>query len=129
MPDVDGTTLAQFGTDENGMGIDVGDVDNDGWLDVFVTAIFDPLQSCQTGNCGWGYSGNRLYRYAGSRVFQDWTDLMGCATAAGAGVRGFSTMTTTDIWTSTWRIPVPIPTFCIAITATKPLPMSPVPRV
>lgn len=46
-------------SDENGMGNVVGDYDNDGDLDWFVTSIFDPGGSAE-GN--WGVTGNRLYR-------------------------------------------------------------------
>lgn len=46
-------------TDENGMGSAVGDYDNDGDLDWFVTSIFDP-NGVAEGH--WGTTGNRLYR-------------------------------------------------------------------
>jgi len=59
-------------SDENGMGAAVGDVDNDGDLDWFVSSIHDP-----TGAEGfWGVSGNRLYRNDGG-VFSDATDFAG----------------------------------------------------
>jgi len=73
----DGNPGSGFGIDENGMGLALGDVDGDGFLDVFITSIFDPSQSCETAGCYWGYSGNRLYRYAGNRQFEDWTDAKG----------------------------------------------------
>ncbi len=50
-------------TDRNGMGASVGDYDNDGDLDWFVTAI-----------AGQGIDGNRLYRNRGDGVFDDVTD-------------------------------------------------------
>jgi len=55
-------------TDENGMGAAVGDYDNDGDLDWFVTSIFD-----KDGNAegSWGITGNRLYRNDGQGNFQD----------------------------------------------------------
>ncbi|MCP5058521.1 MAG: CRTAC1 family protein [bacterium] len=73
----DGTGAAGVGGDENGMGSAFGDYDGDGDLDWFVTSIHDPAQTCETQNCNWGYSGNRLYRYDGSRSFSDATDAAG----------------------------------------------------
>lgn len=70
----DGTALANVGTDENGMGSAVGDYDGDGLLDWFVTSIHD--ESCIYG-CGWGSTGNRLYRNQGGRRFSDYTDVAG----------------------------------------------------
>ena len=70
----DGTLAAGVGTDENGMGSTFGDFDLDGDLDWFVTSIFDPDESCEIVNCNWGYTGNRLYRNDGGRVFSDATD-------------------------------------------------------
>ncbi len=57
-------------TDENGMGAAVGDYDNDGDLDWFVSSIWDPDFEAE-GN--WGISGNRLYRNTGNGVFEDVT--------------------------------------------------------
>ncbi len=76
----DGTVAAGVGTDENGMGHTVGDYDGDGLLDWFVTAIFDPNDSCETvpgAMCFWGDTGNRLFRNEGGRVFSDQTDAAG----------------------------------------------------
>jgi len=75
-----GTTSAQVGTDENGMGSTFGDFDGDGDLDWFVTSIYDPAPLCDPNNpdlCVWGYTGNRLYRYDGNRTFSDATDAAG----------------------------------------------------
>ncbi|MFN3202690.1 MAG: CRTAC1 family protein [Bradymonadia bacterium] len=76
---VDTTEASQVGTDENGMGAALGDYDNDGDLDWFVTSISDENETCDgEGNrCFWGYSGNRLYRNDGDRVFTDVTDEAG----------------------------------------------------
>lgn len=71
------TRAAGVGTDENGMGSTIGDIDNDGDLDWFVTSIFDPDQSCTTQSCGWGDSGNRLYRNDLNNTFTDATDTAG----------------------------------------------------
>ena len=55
-------------SDENGMGAAVGDYDNDGDLDWFVTSIHDP-NNFSEGN--WGLSGNRLYQNDGSGNLTD----------------------------------------------------------
>lgn len=62
-------------SDENGMGAAVGDYDNDGDLDWFVSSIW----SDNPPNAGevWGYSGNRLYRNIGNGEFEDATDEAG----------------------------------------------------
>lgn len=50
-------------TDENGMGSAIGDIDNDGRLDWFVTAIYNPsAMTDENWGANWGISGNRLYR-------------------------------------------------------------------
>lgn len=71
------TAAAGVGGDENGMGSCVGDIDNDGDLDWFVTAIFDADQTCETKACVWGYTGNRFYRNQGQGTFLDDTDVSG----------------------------------------------------
>lgn len=63
-----------FGTDENGMGLAVGDIDGDLDLDLFVTSIYDPSPVCDP-SIGWECSGNRLYLNDGSGHFSDGTDL------------------------------------------------------
>jgi hypothetical protein len=74
---IDGSIFSGVGTDQNGMGSALGDYDGDGDLDWFVTAIFDPDYQCDGVTCGWGTSGNRLYRNDGARHFSDVTDLAG----------------------------------------------------
>ena len=64
-------------TDENGMGAAIGDVDGDGSPDWFVTAIYDPDETCMSGGCGWGSLGNRMYHNDGGAVFTDVTDATG----------------------------------------------------
>lgn len=61
-------------SDENGMGVAVGDFDNDGHLDWFVTSIFagEPIPAGR-----FGISGNRLYRNRGDGTFADVTDAAG----------------------------------------------------
>ncbi|MCX8073550.1 MAG: CRTAC1 family protein [Candidatus Binatia bacterium] len=79
---LDGTVAAGVGTDENGMGSAVGDVDGDGLLDWFVSSIWDPLARCQgPEGCFWGTSGNRLFRNVGKRRFADVTDQWGVRNA------------------------------------------------
>ena len=72
----DGTTAAQIGGDENGMGLAIGDYDGDGMPDLFFTSIFDPRRP-EIPIVGWGVSGNRLYRNRGDRSFDDTTDHAG----------------------------------------------------
>ena len=55
--------------DQNGMGAAVGDYDNDGDMDWFVTSIMQPPD----------LFGNRLYRNMGSGTFEDATDEAGVA--------------------------------------------------
>ena len=61
-------------SDENGMGASVGDYDNDGDLDWFVTSIWNPLDT--KGYVG-GETGNRLYNNDGSGTFTDKTEQAG----------------------------------------------------
>jgi enediyne biosynthesis protein E4 len=62
-------------TDEAGMGVAIGDYDNDGDLDLFISSIWHPDKSYDpfaTGN-----SGNRLYQNNGKGSFTDVTDKAG----------------------------------------------------
>ena len=61
-------------SERNGMGAAVGDYDNDGDLDWFVSGISDP-NGIPEGN--WGANGNRLYRNRGDGSFDDATDEAG----------------------------------------------------
>ncbi len=74
---VDQTEAAGVGTDENGMGSSVLDIDNDGDLDWFVSAIYDPLECEDVATCSWFFSGNRLYLNDGQGLFEDATDSWG----------------------------------------------------
>ena len=60
--------------DENGMGSAIGDFDNDGHLDWFVSSIWDP-DGVAEGN--WGITGNRLYRNRGDGLLEDHTTKAG----------------------------------------------------
>ncbi len=71
------TIRAGVGTDENGMGSAVADVDNDGDLDWFVTSIFDARNTCDHAPCNWGSTGNRLFLNNGDATFEDGTDEFG----------------------------------------------------
>ncbi|MCB9853173.1 MAG: VCBS repeat-containing protein [Phycisphaerales bacterium] len=62
------------GTDENGMGSTIGDYDNDGDPDWFVTSIWDDDGQLEGF---WGITGNRFYRNEGNHQFTDVTDLTG----------------------------------------------------
>jgi len=59
--------------DRNGMGNAVGDYDNDGDMDWFVTSIIEP-SGISDANIG-----NRLYRNRGNGAFEDVTDTAGVA--------------------------------------------------
>jgi len=84
-------------SDENGMGAAVGDYDNDGDLDWFVTSIFDP-DGAADGN--WGITGNRLYRNQGDGTFEDATDEAGVRHGFWGGRLLSATSTTMVTWTS-----------------------------
>ncbi len=59
-------------TDENGMGAAVGDYDNDGHLDWFVSSVGQAF-----GKTAKGVTGNRLYRGLGNCHFEDVTSASG----------------------------------------------------
>ena len=61
-------------SDENGMGSALGDFDNDGDIDWFVSSVWDP-DGIPEGT--WGVSGNRLYENLGNGTFSDATDRAG----------------------------------------------------
>ena len=58
-------------SDENGMGAAIGDYDNDGDVDWFVSSIWE--DSLRSGDA-WGITGNRMYRNRGDGSFEDVTD-------------------------------------------------------
>ena len=68
------TATSGVATDENGMGSAIGDIDNDGDLDWFVSSIYDEDEQ---PDGFWGSSGNRLYRNDGGMAFTDATDAAG----------------------------------------------------
>lgn len=72
------TEQAGVGTDENGMGSVLRDVDGDGTLDWFVTSISYPTDAAPCPVTGFfGCSGNRLYLNNGDLTFRDATDEFG----------------------------------------------------
>lgn len=62
--------------DENGMGASVGDFDNDGDFDWFVTGVKDN-ESALHAIYKWGSSGNRLYQNQGDGSFKNITESSG----------------------------------------------------
>ena len=72
-------TTTEALTDDNGMGAAVGDYDNDGDLDWFISSIFDPngLPADLAPGVHTGSTGNRLYRNRGDGSFEDVTDEAG----------------------------------------------------
>lgn len=68
-----GTLAAAVGTDENGMGSTIGDINGDGLMDWFVTSIYD----LDNPPNRWGSSGNHLYLNLGDRHFVDATNAYG----------------------------------------------------
>jgi enediyne biosynthesis protein E4 len=74
----DVTEAAGVGTDENGMGSVLRDLDGDGHLDWFITGISFPNadESCPILAIS-GCTGNRLYRNRGDGTFEDRTDEFG----------------------------------------------------
>ena len=66
-------------TDDNGMGAAVGDLDNDGDIDWFISSIFDPngIPSDAVPGASTGATGNRLYLNDGEGNFSDVTDNSG----------------------------------------------------
>ncbi len=73
------TETAGVGTDENGMGAVVRDIDGDGTADWFITSIFLPLKDGQRcpGSTFSACSGNRLFLNDGTASFTDATDAWG----------------------------------------------------
>ena len=76
---VDVTARARVGTDENGMGSLVRDLDGDGRPDWLVTSIAYPTEDgrCPQVSLFAGCSGNRVYLNQGGMRFEDATDELG----------------------------------------------------
>lgn len=89
------TASAGVGTDENGMGSVVRDIDGDGAFDWFVTSIgaVTAKGDCDSGAPVTGCSGNRLFRNRGDGTFEDATDRFGLRSGWwgwGAAIEDFS---------------------------------------
>lgn len=67
---VDGTSAAQVNRETNAMGSAIGDLDNDGFIDWYVTSIAQEGE-CDEGDTPpcWLATGNRLYINQANRVF------------------------------------------------------------
>lgn len=67
------------GMDENGMGIEILDMNDDGILDIFVTSISYPTEDgvCPLQDVALGCTGNRVYLSNGDGTFEDGTDEFG----------------------------------------------------
>ena len=70
-------TTSDVITDENGMGSAIGDFDNDGDFDWFVSSIYNPIGEPTGPNGMTGFTGNRLYRNLGDGTFEDATSSSG----------------------------------------------------
>ena len=70
-----GATDRRVIKDQNGMGTAIGDFDNDGDFDWFVTSIYNT-------NVGGEFFGNRLYQNNGNGIFSDITDQAHVASGA-----------------------------------------------
>jgi enediyne biosynthesis protein E4 len=78
----EGTEEAGIGSEGNAMGLAIGDVDRDGDLDLFITAIFGRATACQGRPCPEGLTGNRLYINEGDRTFTERQDEAGVVDGA-----------------------------------------------
>ena len=67
----DGTSAAGIGTEGNAMGLAIGDVNGDGQVDVFISAIMGRSVACDGRPCIDGMDGNRLYRNNADRTFTE----------------------------------------------------------
>ncbi len=89
----DVTEAAGVGTDENGMGSVVRDVNDDGLADWFITSISKSTPGECPGNPFAGCSGNRLYLNEGDGSFSDGTDRYGVRDSGwgwGAAIEDFN---------------------------------------
>lgn len=68
---IDGTSDSGVGLDEFGMGIAVGDYNNDGLNDFFISSIY-----CKDNDCMKDMSGNKLYKNLGNRKFEEVSEIV-----------------------------------------------------
>ena len=78
----EGTSSSGIGFPGNAMGLTVADVDNDGDLDVFITAISGRANICQGRPCPIDQTGNRLFLNNGDRTFTRSEEQAGVADGA-----------------------------------------------
>ena len=56
------------------MGHTIGDLNNDGFMEWFSSAIFDNNTNCEITGCMFGNKGNKLYQNYGNRSFAEIAD-------------------------------------------------------
>lgn len=71
----DGTVAAGFGTGRTEMGMEIADINGDGFLDIVATSVF--MDQNDDGIADAHLDGNRLYLNNGDRTFTDGTDAAG----------------------------------------------------
>jgi len=67
----DGTAASGIGTEGNAMGLAIGDVNGDGQVDVFISAIAGRSAACRGRPCPDNLTGNRLFINQGDRTFSE----------------------------------------------------------
>ena len=65
---------------QDAMGHAIGDLNNDGYLEWFSSAIFDNSTNCEVSGCMFGNKGNKLYQNLGNRRFSEISTKVGYIT-------------------------------------------------
>ncbi|MEX1125164.1 MAG: CRTAC1 family protein, partial [Acidimicrobiia bacterium] len=76
----EGTQQSRIGSEGNGMGLAISDVNSDGLPDIFITSISNQAASCNGRPCDPSATGNRLYINNGDRTFVEANDRAGVTT-------------------------------------------------